>query len=153
MELELLLNGTSSMVAVPNFVVPARGELVVKYSKCTSFNIVYESVSDCKGTRDSLVACDLDFYAGRRAEATRVYGEIRYFLKLPLKNSNALEYACIAYVDWFTQTVGDGMHVSRTHPPPTKASCRAVPISAIVCKIALFPVSAGGRRCSVVELL
>lgn len=151
-ELKLLHTGQSSMVAVPDFIVPDANEAVMKYDTCKSFNVVHRRSSKSKEMRDCLVACNLDFPA-RRQEATRVYGEIRYFLKLRVKNVDPRLSACIAYVDWFVQKEGDGVHVSRTHPAEATVHCRAVPISAIVCKIALFPVSAAGQRCSVLELL
>lgn len=148
--------GESTMGVVPDFALPAADELVTKYNECSYYNVVYCVPNEgAKSTRNGLVACDLDFHEKNvsATEGTRVYGKIRYFLALRHKQWGPAHRVIIVYIDWFTQTQGDGLNVSCKHPNKDIVACRAVPIEAIVCKIALVPVSKGGMVCSVVELL
>jgi len=100
--------------------------------------------------RDCFVACDLDF--NNDNQTTRVYGEILFFLRLRIKDRPLLFFH-VAYVNWFKQTKGDWGHITRTHAPAHIITDRAIPISDIVCKIALIAQSAKGQKCAVLELV
>lgn len=135
-----------SIGEVPEFVLPSAEEAVSKYMTVRYYNIVYRS-SDV-ASRDCFVGCDVKY----RGKTRRVYGEILFFLSLRLKDHPAQSFV-LAYVDWFHQTIGDPLHLTRRHSPASTLLDRAVPISQIVCKAALVPLSAQGQKCAVVELL
>lgn len=131
---------------LPNFHVPAADELVTKYNTCTSYNVIYRSVEKLRRNgvvRDCFVAYDFEL---------RVYGEILFFLKLRIQD-HPHHFLYIAYVDWFRQTVDDPWSIWRTHPSRETILDRAIPISEIVCKIALVAESVKGQKCAVLELL
>jgi hypothetical protein len=131
---------------LPNFHVPAEEELVIKYNTCTSYNVIYRSAEQLRRNgvvRDCFVAYDFEI---------RVYGEILFFLKLRIQDQPH-HFLYIAYVDWFRQTVDDPWSIWRTHPSRDIILDRAIPISEIVCKIALVAESVKGQKCAVLELL
>lgn len=130
------------------FIIPGPNDPVVKYNTAWSYNVVYHSAEARAVVRDCHVGADCRL--GRRM--TRLYGKILFFLLLPVKDAPLLTVS-VAYVDWFVQQEGDFYNVSRTHASALRVVGRAIPISEIVCKVALVPVSAKGQKCTVVELV
>ena len=132
---------------LPDFILPEVGTPVVRYNTCHSHNVVYRSVNHGVATRsrrDCFVAYDFP--------DLRAYGEVKFFLRLPIKDKQAV-YFYVAYVEWFQQRVDEPWSIYRTHAAQNKAANRAIPIGDVICKIALIAESQRGQKCAVLELL
>lgn len=123
----------------PDLVVPSEDVPVSKFRTCHVYNVRYHGTETAPATRDCFIGCD--YYYGRSSRPRRVYGEVRFFVQLAIKDS-MLQFT-VAYVEWFQHEPGEPMHVYQRHHPPAEPHFRAIPLTDIQCKIALLPV--GGR--------
>jgi len=133
---------------------------IEKFYVCKSYNVIYHGVQRDREQRfrDCHIACDYEFDGVDGP--VRCYGELQYFISLRHGEDEGLKIF-LAYVEWFNMNIAERSREGDAHYEPwiwntynrDQNLDRFVPISDVVCKVALLPYNGTRTKRSVVELL